>query len=65
MLAWILQRPKLVRELIGVVIAKFVILLIFKYTLFSYPQTLHMELPPAQVAQALLSIPALHSASFR
>ncbi|WP_225721314.1 cytochrome oxidase putative small subunit CydP [Candidatus Vallotiella sp. (ex Adelges kitamiensis)] len=54
------QRYRLVCELTAVVIAKFIILLAFKYTLFGHPQALHMELPPAQVAQALLSVSALH-----
>ncbi|MCF2134966.1 MULTISPECIES: cytochrome oxidase putative small subunit CydP [Mycetohabitans] len=60
LLAAILHRPGLVRELTLVVMAKVAILLVFKYTLFSHPQAPHMELPPAQVAQALLSVPATH-----
>lgn len=60
MLAAIWHRPGLVRELTLVVMAKVAILLVFKYTLFSHPQAPHMELPPAQVAQALLSVPASH-----
>jgi hypothetical protein len=53
-----LRRPGLARELTIILAIKFVILVIFKYTLFSHPQAPHMELPPAQVAQALLSVPA-------
>jgi hypothetical protein len=56
--AAILRRPGLARELTLVVIVKIAILLVFKYTLFGHPQAPHMELPPAQVAQALLSVPA-------
>ncbi|KAG0162034.1 hypothetical protein DFQ30_004356, partial [Apophysomyces sp. BC1015] len=53
-LAAILRRPRLTHELTLIVIVKIAVLLVFKYTLFSHPQAPHMELPPAQVAQALL-----------
>lgn len=58
--AAILRRPGLARELTLIVMVKVAVLLVFKYTLFGHPQAPHMELPPTQVAQALLSVPASH-----
>jgi hypothetical protein len=54
----VLNRPGLARELIIIIAIKCAVLLIFKYTLFAHPKAPHMALPPAEVAQALLSVPA-------
>ncbi|WP_408355488.1 MULTISPECIES: cytochrome oxidase putative small subunit CydP, partial [Paraburkholderia] len=36
------------------------LLMALKYAFFNHPQAEHMSLPPEQVAQALLSVPASH-----
>ena len=56
---WV-RGPTLARDIAIVLAIKFVLLMALKYTFFNHPQAEHMSLPPAQVAQALLSVPASH-----
>jgi hypothetical protein len=56
---WV-RGPTLVRDITIVLAIKFVLLMALKYTFFNHPQAEHMSLPPEQVAQALLSVPASH-----
>ncbi|WJF89969.1 hypothetical protein QS306_12815 [Paraburkholderia bonniea] len=55
--AWV-RGPTLTRDIAIVLVVKFVLLMTLKYAFFNHPQAKHMSLPPAQVAQALLSVPA-------
>jgi type II secretory pathway component PulM len=57
--AWA-RGPTLARDIAIVLAIKFVLLMALKYTFFNHPQAEHMSLPPEQVAQALLSVPASH-----
>jgi hypothetical protein len=57
---WV-RGPTLARDIAIVLAIKFVLLMALKYTFFNHPQAEHMSLPPEQVAQALLSVPASHS----
>ncbi|RKE25828.1 hypothetical protein B0G76_7384 [Paraburkholderia sp. BL23I1N1] len=57
--AW-LRGPTLARDIAIVLAIKFALLMVLKYAFFSHPQAEHMSLPPEQVAQALLSVPASH-----
>jgi type II secretory pathway component PulM len=57
---WV-RGPTLARDIAIVLAIKFALLMVLKYTFFNHPQAEHMSLPPEQVAQALLSAPALHS----
>lgn len=52
--------PTLKRDIAVVLAIKFALLMALKYAFFNHPQAEHMSLPPEQVAQALLSIPAAH-----
>jgi type III secretory pathway component EscU len=54
--AW-LYGPTLVRDLAIIVAIKFVILMILKYAFFNHPQAENMNMPPAEVAQQMLSVP--------
>jgi hypothetical protein len=54
---WV-RGPTFARDIVIVLAIKFVLLLILKYAFFNHPQAQNMSLPPAQVAQALLSLPA-------
>ena len=56
---WV-RGPTLARDIAIVLAIKFVLLMALKYTFFNHPQAEHMSLPPEQVAQALLSVPASH-----
>jgi hypothetical protein len=56
---WV-RGPTLARDITIVLAIKFVLLMALKYTFFNHPQAEHMSLPPEQVAQALLSVPASH-----
>ncbi|MGH8780815.1 cytochrome oxidase putative small subunit CydP [Paraburkholderia sp.] len=55
--AWA-RGPTFARDIVIVLIIKFALLMILKYAFFNHPQAENMSLPPAQVAQALLSVPA-------
>ncbi|KAB0631072.1 cytochrome oxidase putative small subunit CydP [Burkholderia latens] len=55
--AWA-RGPTLVRDITLVLIVKLVLLMSLKYAFFNHPQAEHMSLPPAVVAEKLLSVPA-------
>ena len=57
--AWA-RGPTLARDIAIVLAIKFALLMTLKYAFFNHPQAENMALPPAQVAQALLSVPASH-----
>ena len=57
--AWA-RGPTLARDIAIVLAIKFALLMVLKYAFFNHPQAEHMSLPPEQVAQALLSVPASH-----
>ncbi|EIF30860.1 hypothetical protein BCh11DRAFT_06369 [Burkholderia sp. Ch1-1] len=59
-LAGWLHGPTFTRDIVIVLAIKFALLMVLKYTFFNHPQAEHMSLPPEQVAQALLSVPAPH-----
>jgi hypothetical protein len=52
--------PTFARDIAIVLAIKLTLLMVLKYAFFNHPQAEHMSLPPAEVAQALLSIPASH-----
>ena len=56
---WV-RGPTLARDISIILAIKFALLMALKYTFFNHPQAEHMSLPPEQVAQALLSVPASH-----
>ena len=56
---WV-RGPTLARDIAIVLAIKFALLMALKYAFFNHPQAEHMSLPPEQVAQALLSVPASH-----
>ena len=56
---WV-RGPTLARDICIILAIKFALLMALKYTFFNHPQAEHMMLPPEQVAQALLSVPASH-----
>ena len=56
---WV-RGPTLARDIAIVLAIKFVLLMALKFAFFNHPQAEHMSLPPEQVAQALLSVPASH-----
>ena len=55
--AWV-RGPTLVRDITLVLIVKLILLMSLKYAFFNHPQAEHMSLPPAVVAEKLLSVPA-------
>ncbi len=55
--AWA-RGPTLVRDITLVLIVKLILLMSLKYAFFNHPQAEHMSLPPAVVAERLLSVPA-------
>jgi hypothetical protein len=57
--AWV-SRPTFRRDIAIVLVVKLALLMALKYAFFNHPQAEHMSLPPEQVAQALLSVPASH-----
>ncbi|HZZ05170.1 cytochrome oxidase putative small subunit CydP [Paraburkholderia sp.] len=57
--AWV-RGPTLARDIAIVLAIKFALLMALKYAFFNHPQAEHMSLPPEQVTQALLSVPASH-----
>ncbi|PRE93339.1 cytochrome oxidase putative small subunit CydP [Burkholderia multivorans] len=50
--------PTLARDITLVLILKLILLMSLKYAFFNHPQAEHMSLPPAAVAEKLLSVPA-------
>jgi hypothetical protein len=56
---WV-SRPTFRRDIAIVLVVKLALLMALKYAFFNHPQAEHMSLPPEQVAQALLSVPASH-----
>lgn len=50
--------PTLARDITVVLIVKLALLTALKYAFFNHPQAAHMSLPPAAVAEKLLSVPA-------
>jgi hypothetical protein len=50
--------PTFARDIAIVLAIKFALLFALKFAFFNHPQAQHMSLPPEQVAQALLSVPA-------
>ncbi|WP_454825661.1 cytochrome oxidase putative small subunit CydP [Paraburkholderia xenovorans] len=59
-LAGWLRGPTFRRDIAIVLAIKFALLMVLKYSFFNHPQAENMSLPPEQVAQALLSVPASH-----
>ncbi|MGU7771496.1 cytochrome oxidase putative small subunit CydP [Burkholderia sp. MR1-5-21] len=55
--AWV-RGPTLARDIAIVLIIKLILLMALKYAFFNHPQAEHMSLPPAAVAEKLLSVPA-------
>ncbi|MET3215079.1 hypothetical protein A9Z05_27695 [Burkholderia sp. A2] len=55
--AWA-RGPTLARDITLVLIVKLILLMSLKYAFFNHPQAEHMSLPPAAVAEKLLSAPA-------
>ncbi|TGN96519.1 MULTISPECIES: cytochrome oxidase putative small subunit CydP [unclassified Burkholderia] len=55
--AWA-RGPTLMRDITLVLIVKLILLMSLKYAFFNHPQAEHMSLPPAVVAEKLLSVPA-------
>jgi hypothetical protein len=60
MAAWA-RGPTLARDIAIVLAIKLVLLMALKYAFFNHPQARHMSLPPAAVAEQLLSVPASDS----
>jgi hypothetical protein len=50
--------PTFARDIVIVLAIKFTLLFALKFAFFNHPQAQQMSLPPEQVAQALLSVPA-------
>ncbi len=50
--------PTFGRDIVLVLAFKLVLLMTLKYAFFNHPQAENMTMPPAAVAQALLSVPA-------
>ena len=57
--SWV-HGPTLGRDIVIVLAIKIILLSVLKFAFFNKPQAENMSLPPAQVAQALLSVPASH-----
>lgn len=55
--AWA-RGPTLMRDITLLLIVKLILLMSLKYAFFNHPQAAHMSLPPAVVAEKLLSVPA-------
>jgi hypothetical protein len=55
--------PTFARDILIVLAIKFVLLLALKFAFFNAPQAQDMSMPPAKVAQALLSVPSPASAA--
>ena len=57
---WV-RGPTFGRDIAIVLVIKFALLIVLKYAFFNHPLADNMSMPPALVAQALLSVPASHS----
>ncbi|MFD1558972.1 cytochrome oxidase putative small subunit CydP [Paraburkholderia silviterrae] len=55
--------PTFGRDIVLVLAFKLVLLMALKYAFFNHPQAENMTMPPAAVAQALLSVPVPPEAS--
>jgi hypothetical protein len=53
---WV-RGPTFARDIALVLAIKLVLLLALKYAFFNHPQAQDMNMPPAAVAQAILSVP--------
>jgi hypothetical protein len=58
--SWV-RGPTFGRDIAIVLAIKFALLMVLKYAFFNHPQADNMSMPPALVAQALLSVPVTHS----
>ena len=56
---WV-RGPTMARDVAVILAIKFVLLMALMYAFFNHPQAQNMSMPPEQVAQALLSVPASH-----
>jgi hypothetical protein len=56
---WV-RGPTFGRDIAIVLVIKFALLMVLKYAFFNHPAAENMSMPPALVAQALLSVPASH-----
>jgi hypothetical protein len=54
--AWV-RGPTFARDITVVLIVKLALLTALKFAFFNHPQAEHMSLPPAAVAEKLLSVP--------
>ncbi len=50
--------PTFARDIVLVLVIKLVLLMALKYAFFNHPQAENMSMRPADVAQAILSVPA-------
>jgi hypothetical protein len=57
--SWV-RGPTFGRDIAVVLAIKFALLMVLKYAFFNHPLADNMNMPPALVAQALLSLPASH-----
>lgn len=55
-----MRGPTFGRDITVVLLIKFALLVTLKYVFFNHPQAENMSMPPALVAQALLSVPVSH-----
>ncbi|PXW29343.1 cytochrome oxidase putative small subunit CydP [Paraburkholderia caballeronis] len=56
-LRWV-RGPTFARDIVFVLVFKLVLLTALKYAFFNHPQAENMSMPPAEVARAILSVPA-------
>jgi hypothetical protein len=49
--------PTFTRDIVFVLVFKLVLLTALKYAFFNHPQAENMNMPPAEVARAILSVP--------
>jgi hypothetical protein len=49
--------PTFARDIVLVLAFKLVLLMALKYAFFNHPQAENMNMPPAEVARAILSVP--------
>jgi hypothetical protein len=55
--------PTFARDITFVLAFKLVLLMALKYAFFNHPQAENMNMPPAEVARAILSVPVPGTAS--
>jgi hypothetical protein len=53
---WV-RGPTFARDIVLVLVIKLVLLMALKYAFFNHPQAENMSMRPADVAQAILSVP--------